>query len=120
MLLMGYLLEKLLVCCFLVNGDSRKKNLLFLFVISNLSILILVYIYIWVRLEIPYPHWKVCLGGMLRRYASGFASGVCFGVCFACTYLVPGRYGQGCLIFRVMQGCEVPYSRVQNVPGSGS
>ena len=32
-------------------------------------------IYIWVRLEIPYPHWKVCLGGMLRRYASGFASG---------------------------------------------
>ena len=36
-------------------------------------------IYIWVRLEIPYPHWEVCLGGMLRRYASGFASGVCFG-----------------------------------------
>ena len=44
-----------------------------------------IYIYIWVRLEIPYPHWEVCLGGMLRRYASGYASGVCFGVCFACT-----------------------------------
>ena len=46
---------------------------------------ILCYTLIWVRLEIPYPHWEVCLGGMLRRYASGFASGVCFGVCFACT-----------------------------------
>lgn len=40
---------------------------------------------IWFRMEIPYPYWKVCLGGMLRRYASGFASGVCFGVCFAWT-----------------------------------
>ena len=44
-----------------------------------------IYIHLWVRLEIPYPHWKVCLGGMLRRYASGFASGVCFGGCFAWT-----------------------------------
>ena len=46
--------------------------------ITILYIYIYVYnytIYIWVRLEIPYPHWKVCLGGMLRRYASGFASG---------------------------------------------
>ena len=34
--------------------------------------------------------------------------------------LVPWRYGQGCLIFTFMQRCEVSYSRVQNVPGSGS
>ena len=86
--------------------------------------------YIWVRLEIPYPHWEVCLGGMLRRYASGFASGVCFGVCFACTsshgtYFISKRlpkiFPTFCISLCVsLQGCEVSYSRVQNVPGSGS
>ena len=84
----------------------------------------------WVRLEIPYPHWEVCLGGMLRRYASGFASGVCFGVCFACTsshgtYFISKRlpkiFPTFCISLCVsLQGCEVSYSRVQNVPGSGS
>ena len=102
-------------------ASSHKIQHIYIYIIYIYIIYIYIIIYpIWVRLEIPYPHWEVCLGGMLRRYASGFASGVCFGVCFACTYLVPWRYGQGCLIFRVMQGCEVPYSRVQNVPGSGS
>ena len=85
---------------------------------------------IWVRLEIPYPHWEVCLGGMLRRYASGFASGVCFGVCFACTsshgtYFISKRlpkiFPTFCISLCVsLQGCEVSYSRVQKVPGSGS
>ena len=89
-----------------------------------------IYIYIWVRLEIPYRHWEVCLGGMLRRYASGFASGVCFGVCFARTsshgtYFIPKRlpkiFPTFCISLCVsLQGCEVSYSRVQNVPGSGS
>ena len=93
-------------------------------------VFIYIYIYIWVRLEIPYPHWEVCLGGMLRRYASGFASGVCFGVCFACTsshgtYFISKRlpkiFPTFCISLCVsLQGCEVSYSRVQNVPGSGS
>ena len=92
--------------------------------------MVILYIYIWVRLEIPYPHWEVCLGGMLRRYASGFASGVFFGVCFACTsshgtYFIskrlPKNFPTFCISLCVsLQGCEVSYSRVQNVPGSGS
>ena len=71
---------------------------------------------------------------MLRRYASGFASGfasgVCFGVCFACTsshgtYFISKRlpkiFPTFCISLCVsLQGCEVSYSRVQNVPGSGS
>ena len=101
---------------------------------SSIIYNIILYIYIWVRLEIPYPHWEVCLGGMLRRYASGFASGVCFGVCFACTsshgiYFISKRLPKNFLTFCIslcvsLQGCEVSYSltysRFQNVPGSGS
>jgi hypothetical protein len=34
---------------------------------------------IWFRMEIPYPYWKVCLGGMLRRYASGLLQGYASG-----------------------------------------
>ena len=64
------------ICLMLRDQGKRKREprkLIFLFRCEKMNI----------RLEIPYPHWKVCLGGMLRRYASGFASGVCFGVCFA-------------------------------------
>ena len=61
---------------------SRDQVGNYLILSYDMYIYMVIYIYM-VRLEIPYPHWKVCLGGMLRRYASGFASGVCFGVCFA-------------------------------------
>ena len=90
MLYMCFSSKALLKCQYLrkIHILSTSRWLYYIHIIHVYYIYIHIYIYMYMGSSgnsVPYPHWKVCLGGMLRRCASGFASGVCFGVCFAWT-----------------------------------